>query len=584
MKNIAAEIADFIGLALFHSLWISCLAALLFGVLRATLSEERAALRCGLGMICLTAVPLISVIIALQSNETPAFYSFSLSPTISSISLPVWGLVCWTIGAAISLGRNGYSVWLANRLLANSPKLTQKPILRRLNILRAKLRIGRKIYLKASDQITSPCIIGVLRPTIIVPLSLLGRVPTSYLDAVFAHELAHAKRADYLLNLLQLLIESLLFFHPAIWWLSTAIREEREFACDQAASSLLGNEQEYAEAIVAFEEARAMQATMSFREASALVRLQRLLFPSRRESLAPLCGIVGSSTVISGAVVLAGLFTANLTHANSEKLHPIEPQTRDVKAAKALLSHSSVWKNSAPVGLGATLFRSTYLIEKEGKLFDLRKTEPRLFEEFPNSWIVENSVNFLNGRLPSLDQDRDGFTTLEEYQNKTDPNSANSYPSQSLKTVYLNRERQVYRVTYSAKPDSKRFQLTRHSSTRYAGRSTFILQKGETTRDGILRIEEESQGNLVVTFLPLQKKFTLPLKKDTEIETSFAELKFNLPDGNKPFYVKEGEFFATPDQKELWIVHSVSPESCVIRARGNKIERILPVQHPTQTP
>ena len=88
------------------------------------------------------------------------------------------------------------------------------------------------------DEVAVPTVIGVLRPTILLPLSLTSGLAPEQVEAVLAHELAHLRRWDHLVNVLQRVLESLLFFHPAVWWVSAKIRLEREHACDDLAVSL----------------------------------------------------------------------------------------------------------------------------------------------------------------------------------------------------------------------------------------------------------------------------------------------------------------------------------------------------------
>ena len=102
-----------------------------------------------------------------------------------------------------------------------------------------------------------PTVIGWLRPVVLMPASALSGMGPQQLEAILAHELAHIRRHDYLVNLLQTLVETLLFYHPAVWWLSGRIRVERENCCDDLAVSLCGDPYTYAKALADLEELRA---------------------------------------------------------------------------------------------------------------------------------------------------------------------------------------------------------------------------------------------------------------------------------------------------------------------------------------
>src|SRR6185436_8684766 len=124
-----------------------------------------------------------------------------------------------------------------------------------------------------------PMVVGYLRPVILVPLSFATSIPIGQLEAILAHELAHVRRHDFLVNLLQTLAETLFFYHPAIWWLSSRIRIEREHCCDDLVVELLDNRLEYGRALVALEEMGARDGLFALGAAdgSLLGRVRRIL-------------------------------------------------------------------------------------------------------------------------------------------------------------------------------------------------------------------------------------------------------------------------------------------------------------------
>ena len=113
------------------------------------------------------------------------------------------------------------------------------------------------------------------------------------------------------------------------------------------------------------------------------------------------------------------------------------------------------------------LFVSVPLIERKGVVYDLRKETPRLFPDLPNRWLLENKVDFLKGDLPELDQDMDGFNTVEEFKAKTDPADKTSHPANINKLRMVERRAQIYSISFAARPDEKTFQLTRYPSSRH---------------------------------------------------------------------------------------------------------------------
>ena len=126
----------------------------------------------------------------------------------------------------------------------------------RLDGLAARLRISKPVALLESCLAEVPVVIGYARPVILMPVGLLAGLPVAQVEAILIHELAHIRRQDYLVNLMQTFIEGLLFYHPAVWWISGVIRAERENCCDDLAVAVTGDARQYAAALAALEQNR----------------------------------------------------------------------------------------------------------------------------------------------------------------------------------------------------------------------------------------------------------------------------------------------------------------------------------------
>src|SRR4029079_1809460 len=103
-----------------------------------------------------------------------------------------------------------------------------------------RLGVKRAVKVLQSVLIQTPVVVGFFRPTILLPLCVATGLPESQLELILAHELAHIRRHDYVVNLLQTLVETLFFYHPAVWWLSRQIRNERENCCDDIVMANVG--------------------------------------------------------------------------------------------------------------------------------------------------------------------------------------------------------------------------------------------------------------------------------------------------------------------------------------------------------
>src|SRR5262249_55483729 len=146
-----------------------------------------------------------------------------------------------------------------------------------LSRLAARLRVRMPVKLVESALVEVPTVIGWLKPMILLPAAALAGLDPRQLEALLAHELAHVRRHDYLVNLLQTAIETLLFYPPAVWWLSRRIREERELCCDDLAITVCGDGMVYARALATMEELRSAPAlTLAADGGSLLARIRRI--------------------------------------------------------------------------------------------------------------------------------------------------------------------------------------------------------------------------------------------------------------------------------------------------------------------
>ncbi len=149
----------------------------------------------------------------------------------------------------------------------------------------AEMKILRPIALLESLLTDVPVVVGHFRPAILVPLGFLAGLPADQIEAILLHELAHIHRFDYLLNIYQRFVETLLFYHPAVWWISYVIRTEREHCCDDAVVALKGDPHSYAVALTALEQVRLEQPWSMYKPTVAatggnlMKRIKRLLYP-----------------------------------------------------------------------------------------------------------------------------------------------------------------------------------------------------------------------------------------------------------------------------------------------------------------
>jgi len=199
-----------------------------------------------------------------------------------------------------------------------------------------RLRVIRPVRALESALVRVPTTIGYLKPVILLPASALCGLAPEQLQAILAHELAHVRRYDYLVNLLQSVVETLLFYHPAVWWMSHRVRVEREHCCDDLAVAVCGDRIGYAEALTKMEHLRrepflAVAATGGGSLMNRVRRVVGLSAPSGKRSVGWLAATIAIVTVAIAAIG----FQASAQHdAPAPGARPAPPETKD-KLAEA---------------------------------------------------------------------------------------------------------------------------------------------------------------------------------------------------------------------------------------------------------
>ena len=197
---------------------------------------------------------------ALQQKATPGKQVVGLvSDVSSSMNLLRWIDGLWVLGVGVLSMRSIGGWWLIQRLRATAVDEAPEALQASFARIAVALGIRRETLLRISSAVAGPITIGALRTMVLLPLSSLTLLGPEELEMVLAHELAHVRRADFLCNIAQTLVETLFFFHPAVWWIGKQIRHERELCCDDLALKICPNPVTYATALFRLEEQRARQ-------------------------------------------------------------------------------------------------------------------------------------------------------------------------------------------------------------------------------------------------------------------------------------------------------------------------------------
>ena len=193
-----------------------------------------------------------------------------------------WLVVAWVAGVVLLSIRLAHGWITARRLRTLGTYPTEQSLQQVLARLAARMRVTRPVQLLESLLVDVPAVLGWLRPVILVPASALTGLTPQQLEVLLAHELAHVRRYDYLVNVAQCVIETLLFYHPAVWWVSRRVREEREHCCDDLVVQVCGDRHLYASALVNMERLRSATPRLALAATGGalLSRVRRLLLPT----------------------------------------------------------------------------------------------------------------------------------------------------------------------------------------------------------------------------------------------------------------------------------------------------------------
>jgi GWxTD domain-containing protein len=285
--------ANALGWALVHSIWEGAAVALLLALgLCATQSARLRYLAGCTALVTMLAAFFITFACALPSSVNLAMPLPRLAVSAvggpgllellerqPSLAPPWWITPAWLCGVVLFQLR-ALGGWISVHRMRQAGTLPA-PLhwQQRLRDLAPRLLVTRTVALFESCLAEVPVVIGHLRPVILVPLGLLTNMPPEQVEALLTHELAHIRRHDYLVNLVQTFVECLMFYHPAVWWISNRIRAERENCCDDLTVAANGDAYRYAAALAALEINRwsAEKIALAATGGSLMKRVRRLL-------------------------------------------------------------------------------------------------------------------------------------------------------------------------------------------------------------------------------------------------------------------------------------------------------------------
>jgi GWxTD domain-containing protein len=304
-----------LAMTLIHFLWEGAAFALLLLLFHRANARARYAAACAI----LFAMPLAFAATFLRLWEAPAHAVrhippqhlasapdapwSAFTPPIASSPLWHWLAPVWMAGVVFFYLRSLIGWIVSRRMQKTGVTALNAEWQERFRCLRAGIGVIRDVAVMESCLTEVPVVIGYFRPMVLLPIGMATGLSTGQVEALLLHELAHIRRHDYLVNLLQTAVEGLLFYHPAVWWVSHVIRTEREHCCDDAVVAQHGDARGYAGALAALERLRAPETALAANGGSLVRRVRRLLRQPEGPQGSP-AAIVAALLMMIGAASL----------------------------------------------------------------------------------------------------------------------------------------------------------------------------------------------------------------------------------------------------------------------------------------
>lgn len=317
--SIAEPLVQALGWTLLHSLWQGLVIFVLYRAVLSFINPSQLKSRYIISVAALLLIPLTSAVTFAQLYPEPAvsagistlgpqmhpilrttstiFHTIAGDTTQGHFSIRIWYnsfltflnghmdyiAIVWMAGMLAFLLRMTGGYFYLHRLKWRHASEAGETWEKRLDLLKARMNIRYCVRLLESEKVGIPSVIGFLKPVILVPAGALSQIPADQMEAILVHELAHILRKDYLINVVQVLIEALFFYHPVVWWLSGRIRTEREFICDDLSLTYCPNPLVYLKALTSVQElsqrSPLFTAALASGKNQLLIRIKRIVSP-----------------------------------------------------------------------------------------------------------------------------------------------------------------------------------------------------------------------------------------------------------------------------------------------------------------
>jgi bla regulator protein blaR1 len=336
-----------LALALLHFLWQGAALAALAYLAMALCRSAAARYAVGVGTLTLMlAAPVASFLILRAQNESGATLETTAQTlTVAAVTVPLlaqqkhapensgnaegyllWLVEAWFAGVVLLSLRAAGAFLLVEHWRRKEAIPVAKELLEMCLSLQRRMGVTPVVRYCESVQLDAPAVAGWIRPVVFLPMTAITGLSEEQLEGVIAHELAHIRRHDVFVHAFQVAVETILFYHPAVWWMGKRIRTEREHCCDDVAVATCGNPVTYARALAHMAEWKAApQLVMAVNRSPLVERIARLLNTKRPFEAFPGANLSAGLLCLFTALLVGSAFLGNGHHAQAQTPAPSAP-------------------------------------------------------------------------------------------------------------------------------------------------------------------------------------------------------------------------------------------------------------------
>jgi beta-lactamase regulating signal transducer with metallopeptidase domain len=313
LSFLSADTVHDIGWTLMHFLWQGLVLAAALELILSFAHSANVRHNWALGTLVLMMLAPVVTFLALHAQDSVFDANGAVLTPSAGARVPLdlivnpvaatwidWLVLLWLSGVAV-LSLRAFGGWVLVEILRRrDTEVLPADLMERCRVLQQQLQVMRPVRFLQSLRISMPVVVGWFQPVILIPVSAIAGLAPQQLDALILHELAHIRRHDAFINALLLAAETLLFYHPAVWWVSRRIRIERENCCDDLAVARCGDAALYVEALASLEAGRlppGVALAVGGRLKDRAARLLGVPSQTRRYSLGAIMGLVAVSLV-----------------------------------------------------------------------------------------------------------------------------------------------------------------------------------------------------------------------------------------------------------------------------------------------